>query len=324
MAVAVALSATQVAGQQPDPATPYGPPPRLSGEAPATAAAAAPDDSARLRRVAARAGDVVVTVGEIEHFLLHATPSEVQAYRTPAGRRGIVERLLRNHLLAHEAERRGSADPMLAFRAQRREERALRDLLEAAVRSSPGEIPPPSAPVSTPESRFAVILRTSSRQQAQEWADAVRLETFQTALTRGQTFGEVQQTPYGVAGEPPEATPPIEPALWRALFALEPLATSSPIALGRGRWASVSCAGVTGAAVNTGPDEGARRMLAGDRAWAQLQEQVRADLVEDYHPEGLDGVLFRLPGGVSPDQQRELAEEVAATRRRAALAEGAQ
>lgn len=327
VAVAVGLSSMPTAGQprEPEPETPYDSLPTAAGAAPAQVQAPTAEEAAaearRTRRVAARAGEVEVTVGEIEHYLAGASPSEVVAFGTPAGRRGIVGRLLRNHLLAVEAERRGSLDGMLAFRARRREERVLRDLLEQDVRRSPGAIPPPSEPVNIPEERFAVILRTTSREAAQEWAAAVRGESYQTALQRGEPLGEVQQTPYGVAGQPPETSPPIEPSLWRTLFTLEPHQPTPPIAIGGGRWASVSLVGITGGYVDTGPDEGARRMLAGDQAWSALREQVRADLVSDYNPSGLDGVLFRLPDGVTPAQQRALAAEAEATRRRAELAE---
>jgi hypothetical protein len=268
----------------------------------------------RRNRVAARAGEAMVTIGEIEDHLARSTISVREAFRTPTGRRGVVERLLRLHLLAIEAERRGSEDPAVSHRARRAEERALRDALELEVRRDPGEIPPPSEPVVVPERRFAVILRDDSREDLETWAREIAADrtSFHLALSRANELGEGQETEYGVRETPPEATPPIEPALWAALFEIEHTGTTSPIvALGGGRFARVFHAGVVGGFTDTGPDEGARRMLAGDAAWQALTAQVRSDRVTGLDTTVIEGVAFRMTSDRSRESMEQLSEEVA-------------
>lgn len=280
--------------------------------------APSPADAQRRARIAARAGDVFVTVGEVEDFLLTLTRSEAETFRTPAGRRGIVERLLRGRLLALEAERRGALDPVLSYEARRREERALRDQLELDIRRSPSSVPPPSAPVEIPEERFAIVLRSPSRANVEQWMSAVRGESFHLAIERAEGLGEAQQTPYGTRARPPEAGPPIEPSVWRAVFATPLGQVAGPIQVATRRWAGVLVAGVTGGYVDTGPDENARRMLAADREWAEFRSRVVADRVRDLDPTALDGVRFRLPEGMSLERQRAIAAELAAQQATAA------
>lgn len=268
------------------------------------------DDVARRARVAARAGEVSVTIGEIEDHLAALTPAQREAFRTPAGRRGIVERILRLHLLAREAESRGALDALARHQLRRREQRVLRDLLEDVVRRDPGPIPLPSPPVEVPLRRFAVVLRTPSRETAEAWAAEAAGLGFTHALARANEVGVGQETPYGERGAPPDATPPIEPAVWNALFAIEEAGTTSrPIAV-RGGFAVLKFAGQEGGYLDTGPDEAARRMIAANRAWAELTTQVRADRVRDFDPSVVDGVPFRMPQGRSIEAMQQLAEEL--------------
>ena len=271
-------------------------------------------ERARRARVAARAGEATVTLGEIEDHLARSTISVREAFRTPAGRRGVVERLLRHHLLALEAERRGNEDPAVSHRARRAEERALCDALELEVRRDPGEIAPPSEPVVVPERRFAVILRDDSREDLETWAREIAADrtSFHLALARANELGEGQETEYGVRETPPEATPPIEPAVWAALFEIEHTGTTSPIvSLGGGRFARVFHAGIVGGFTDTGPDEDARRMLAGDAAWQALADQVRADRVTGLDTTVIEGVAFRMTSDRSRESMEQLGEEVA-------------
>ncbi len=275
----------------------------------------------RRARIAARAGEVVVTIGEIEDHLEQSTGVDRDAFLTPAGRRGVVERLLRRHLLAAEAERRGAADPLLSRRARRAEERALRGLLELEIRRDPGEIPPPSEPVDHAEQRYAVVLHADSREHLATWAQGIAAErtSYTQALASANELGRGIETPYGEIETPPEMTPPIEPPVWRALFAIERTGTTSPaISLGGGQFAMVYFAGRITAFVDSGPDEGARRMIAGDRAWQEVITQVREDRVRAFDPSAIDGVAFRMPPGRSLESMERLAEEVAGVQARLA------
>lgn len=269
----------------------------------------------RRARVAARAGEVAVTVGEIEDFLATAPRTVQDTFRSPAGRRGVVERLLRQHLLALEAERRGSIDEVTRHRARRRADRVLRDLLEDEVRRDPGPIPPPDPPIQIPEERFAVILRTDSRQVADAWAREAATMPFTQALARANEVGQGQETPYGPREAAPQTEPPVEDAVWRAVYSLEAIGrTSRPIPIGGGRFAVVFLAGTTGGYTQEGPDERARRMLAAERALVELVTQVRADRVTSFDPSSIDGVAFRMSPDRSPEAMRQLAREVEAVR----------
>jgi hypothetical protein len=290
--------------------------PPVDGTAPAVAPAEDPTVASQRRaRVAARAGEVTVTVGEIEDYLAGAPRPVQDTFRSPAGRRGVVERLLRQHLLALEAERRGSIDEATRQRARRREDRVLRDLLEDEVRRDPGAIPPPDPPVQIPEERFGVILRTDSRQVAEAWAREAATLPFTQALARANEVGQGQETPYGRREAAPEAQPPIEDAVWRAVYSLEAIGrTSRPISIGGGRFAVVFLGGTTGGYTQEGPDERARRMLAAERALVELITQVRADRVTSFDPSTIDGVAFRMGSDRSPEAMRQLAREVEAVR----------
>lgn len=262
-------------------------------------------------RVAARVGEVVVTVGEIEDHLRSASATERASFQTTDGRREVVERLLRRHLLALEAERRGVLDAMARRALDRRVDSRLRDLLEEDVRRDPGPVPAASAPVDIPETRFAVILRTDSRQTAQRWAAESERVGYLVVLAQANELGQGQETPWGTRGEPPEATPAIEPALWRQLFEMDAEShASGPIAIGAGRFGVVFFAGRSGGYTDTGPDESARRMLAGDRAWAELAARVRTERVRDFDPSVVDGVPFRMAPGRSREAMQALAREV--------------
>jgi hypothetical protein len=277
----------------------------------------------RRARVVGRSGDAAVLVGEVEDYLATAPPGEVQAFRAGPGRRAVVERLLRRHLLALEAERRGSVVGALRHRARRQEERALRDLLESEVRRDPGSLPPPSAPVLVPQRRFAVVLRTGSRAVAERWARENRDTPFHQALAHATEVGEAQETPYGTREEPPTTSPPIEPAVWEALFALERTGqVSRPVSLGGGRFAAVLHAGSDGGYTNSGPDDSARRMAAGDRAWTELVAQVQEDRVAALDLAAVDGVPFRSVSRRSPEELEALAAQIEEERRAAEMAGG--
>jgi len=285
-----------------------------------------PADAAQARRgrVAARAGDVVVTVGELEDYILAAPRNVQDTFRSPQGRRTIVERVLRGHLLALEAQRRGASDARTTHAAQRREERVLVDLLEAQVRAeaAANDVPEPPPPVFIPEERFAVILRTTSRAAAEAWrAEAAGL-SFNDAATRGRAVGEVQETPYGQRDAIPEAEPAIERSLWRALYALDTaLAVSPVISLGGGRFAAVFLAGITGGVEQPGPDRLALAMLAADRAMADLRQDVMARRVSFFEPARVDGVQFRFAPERSPAAMEQIDVEVRAAAQARAAAE---
>ncbi|MCX7807485.1 MAG: hypothetical protein N2515_02650, partial [Deltaproteobacteria bacterium] len=68
-----------------------------------------------------------------------------------------------------------------------------------------------------------------------------------------------------------------------------------------------------GGYVEEGPDEEGRRMIAGDRAWAELVAQVRAERGRDVNPQALDGVDFQIDLGTDPESQAQIAKEVEAT-----------
>ena len=278
-----------------------------------------PSDVARRARVVARAGDVTVTIGEVEDHLLTALPTEQEAFRSAAGRRGVVDRLLRFHLLAVEARSRGAVDETLEWSAARAEARALRLTLEEEIRRDPGPLPAPPAPVDIPEQRFGVVFYAESRQTVQAWIDQHRSESFHDALAHGQEMGTAVQTPYGERDRQGEGEA-IEAALWRELFRLPPpQGISPPVRVGR-RWAAVMLAGVTGGYVDQGPDEDARRLVLADQVWEQLRRQVRADRVRALDPSALDGVAFRLPNQ-SPAAQRRLQAELEAQQRASAATE---
>ncbi|MCS6856842.1 MAG: hypothetical protein NZM37_03940 [Sandaracinaceae bacterium] len=277
------------------------PPPSLS-----------PSDVARRSRVVARAGDVVITVGELEDALARAPRPDREAFQFPHWRRAFVEKMLRRKLLIRAAAQRGIVPERLPWEARRRIDRVLRDVLEDEIRSNPGPLPPPSPPREVPEERFAVILIASSRDVVQRWAQENQHESFHMALERARMVGDGQQTPYGQKAKPPEES--IDPRLWRVLFEMKKLGSiSPPISIGRGRWAAVMFAGQRGGYVEEGPDEEARRMIAGDRAWAELVAQVRAERVRDVNPQALDGVYFQVDLGTDPKNQAQIAREVEAT-----------
>jgi len=284
-----------------------------------------PAEEARMRRarVAARVGDVVVTVGELEDYV-RAAPRNVQdAFRNPDGRRGIVERVLRGHLLALEAERRGASDARTLHAARRREERVLVDLLEAQVRAeaAANDASEPAPPVFIPEERFAIILRATSRESADAWRREAAGLSFHEAATRGRAVGEVQETPYGQREAIPEAEPAIEPSLWRALYALDEALTVSPVvSLGGGRFAVVFFAGSSGGMEEAGPDRVALAMLAADRAMAELRLDVMARRVSFFEPARVDGVQFRLGAerSVAAMEQIDVEARAAAQARAAA------
>lgn len=282
-----------------------------------------PEERQRRSRVAARVGEIAVTVGEVEDHLAGASRGVVDAYRAGHGRHEVVQHLLRQHLLAAEAERRGTVDAATRFAAGRREERALRELLELEVRRDPGAIPPPSPPVEVPETRFGVILR-GTRAVVEAWARDHHDTGYLEALARGNEVGTAQETPFGPREEPPQTTPSIEPAVWSALFTLDHIgAMSRPIPIGSGQFAVVMEAGLTQGFTDMGPDEGARRMLAADRAWQELVAQVRSDRVTNLDLGVLDGVAFRSAAGRSAEDIQRLADQLAAERARAAMAEAA-
>ncbi|MBN8610623.1 MAG: hypothetical protein J0L92_08570 [Deltaproteobacteria bacterium] len=267
----------------------------------ATEVSATPADLQRRARIVARVGDVVVRIGEVEDYLLTATAAERAAFSTPQGRRGVVDRLLRFHLLAAESRAR-PPDPALEWAADRAERRALVASLERAVRRDVAPVPA-TPPVAIPEERFAVVFYGDTRETVTRWVADHRTASYHDALAHAEALGTAVQTAYGRREQQGEGVQ-IEAALWRELFRIPPPSGfSAPVRVGA-RWAAVMLAGLTGGYLDEGPDEEARRMLAADRAWTELSQQVRSDRITGFDPSGLEGVVFRLPHQSPEDQLR--------------------
>jgi hypothetical protein len=269
-----------------------------------------PGDRDRRARVAMRMGEVVVTVGEIEDHLWTSPPHVRDAYRTPEGRREILQQLARRHLLAREAERRGVVTEAIRFEALRRQEGILGDLLELMVRSQAvaareGE-PAPAPPEAVPEERFAVVLRTASRDAAARWARESVGRSFDQVLAGASELGEGEQTPWARADAESTLEAPLREALWRLP---ETGATSSPIRLPGGRYGVVFFAGRTGGYVPEAADAPTLAILRGDEAMASLVAQVLAEHARDVRPEGVDGVAFRMPRERSIEAMEAIARE---------------
>ena len=267
------------------------------------------EDAVRRARVVARVGEIVVRVGEVEDYLATANPLEREDFSTPAGRRGVVDRLMRFHLLAAEAESRGAVTAAVAWSSHRGELRALRQRLEREVRRDPGPVPPPAPPVTVPEQRFGIVAQADSRSAIEAWSAANEAGAHDDALRRGSEIGTAVQTPYGGRERQGEGEQ-VSPAIWAALFRTPLGQTSAPVR-SEGRWAAVMCGGLVAGYVDEGPDESARRMLLAERVWEELRAQVRQDRVTGLDPSALDGVAFRLPNQAI-DGQREVGRQAGA------------
>ncbi len=290
-----------------------------------------PGDRDRRARVAVRVEDVTVTVGEIEDFLWTSPPTTRDVYLTPEGRERILRQLLGRHLLAREAERRGAVTEETRYEVRRREERALVDLVELQVRAEAAAAPEgiasaPAAPLRVPEERFAVILRTGSREVAASWARDARDLSYDVALARANEAGEGQETPWALPDGTTHdgAASELEPALRTALWQLPaPGATSRPINLPDGRIGVVFLAGVTGGYDQAPPDESGLAFLRGESALQVLTSRLLSEHVTDLDLEAVYGAPFRFPEERSIAAMEQIAREREASAAEATAAEGA-
>lgn len=268
-----------------------------------------PGDRDRRARVAVRVGEVTVTVGEIEDHLWSSPASERAAYLTPEGRDAILRQLARRHLLAREAERRGVVSEAVRFEVRRREDRVLVDLLELMVRAqavAEAETPPPAPPEPVPEERFAVVLRTRSREDAVRFATESVGGSFDRVLARAQELGRGEQTPWMRA----DADGPLDAVLRDALFRLPEVgATSRPLSLPGGELAVVFLAGRTGGYVPEAPDAAQLAHARGEAAMTALAQRVLAEHVRDIDVDAIDGVAFRMPAERSIEAMEAIARE---------------
>lgn len=265
-----------------------------------------PGDRDRRARVAVRVGDVAVTVGEIEDHLWSSPASERARYRSDEGRAEILRRLARRHLLAREAERRGVMSEAIRYEARRREEIVLVDLLELSVRAAAvgqAEAPPSTPPEAIPEERFAVVLRTRSREDAVRFAAESVGGSFDRVLARAEELGTGEQSAWMRA----EGDVRFDPQLREVLFTLPEVgAASGPIELPGGELAVVFMAGRTGGYVPPTPEPSVLAYERGSEALAALTERALAEHVRDVHVERIDGVAFRMPA----ERSREAMERI--------------
>lgn len=274
----------------------------------------------RRSRVVARVDDVTVTIGEVEDRLAHATVAELTAFARPEGRHELVRTLLRLHLLAREATRRGAPSSTIVHRARRVEERVLTDLLESRLRAlaaaepnaaaEPVEAEPATA---VPEERIGIVLRALSREAVATWASSSTDVSPDVALRNAGAVGDASQSAWAQRG----ATG-LEPGLDDALFETARMGLASPpIALPDGRFGAVVVAGIRGG-YEPEPDDPAIALDA--RATDDIQaldRSLRRAHLRTYAPERLDGIFFRLGparGFASPEEANgELAPTTPAT-----------
>ena len=264
-----------------------------------------PGDRDRRARVAVRVGDVAVTVGEIEDHLWSSPASERARSQSAEGRAEILRRLARRHLLAREAERRGVMSEAIRYEARRREEMVLVDLLELSVRTAAvgeAEAPPSAPPEAVPEERFAVVLRTRSREDALRFASESIGGSFDRVLARAEELGAGERSAWMRAEDTA-----FDPQLRDVLFALPEVgSTSDPVELAGGELAVVFMAGRTGGYVPSGPEPSVLAYARGTEALGALTERALAEHVRDVHVERIDGVAFRMPA----ERSREAMERI--------------
>ncbi|MBX3271434.1 MAG: hypothetical protein KF729_14300 [Sandaracinaceae bacterium] len=187
-------------------------------------------DLVRRAAVAASAGALVVTVGEVEDHLARegAPAADLEA------RRAAATELLRAALVAEEAERRGLARHPEVRAAER--EALVQVLLEEDFSLDRFEAPAALVAATPPTRRaFVRFARTPAeaaalrRRLAAATLDELALEPvapIPRAPHAGGDLGFVAQTPR-------EGEPELAPALRAALFALEAYGeVSAPVALG--------------------------------------------------------------------------------------------
>lgn len=253
-----------------------------------------PADAARRALVAARAGSVEVTVGDLEDRLARATTEERARFAGPEGRRALAREVLRAALLAAEAERRGLGDAPEVRIAERR---ALAEaLLARDFDISSFELwAQADARPQVPRRRRALVLFAADRRSAERLAAAVGDRNVEAWLDLARAHREVAGAPHpggdlGWIAEAPRADePPIDERLREALWALREHGDASPpIPVGRA-WAVVVLGGERDPEP-VGPSAAERAWQERERAIREFVDRLRAEHVRGYYPERLRSV----------------------------------
>jgi hypothetical protein len=247
-----------------------------------------PEDRARRATIAATAGSIVVTVGELEDHLAQLAPEERVRFAGREGRRALAREVLRGRLLAAEAERRGlAADPAVRVA----ERRALVEALLARdfdlARFETGE--EDSRP-RLPARRRAIVLFAPDRRAAERLRGAVEIGNVEAWLDLAGNHRELEGAPHAggdlgwIAESPLPDEPPLAEPLRQALWELtEYGAPSAPIRVG-GVWAIVVYGGYRDPEP-VGPSPGQRAWERREHAIAQLVEALRAEHLRGIYPD---------------------------------------
>lgn len=300
---------------------------------PADAAAPDPAEVARRAQVVARGTGFTITLGEVEDYVNKQPPTLRARYQSPDERRSLLNSMLRQELLAREAQRRGfGKNPAVR---QTVKDGAVQSLVRSEIdeKTSPQSIPKEDITAyynahpedfHHPAERRASHILLATREQAQALlaeAKAADLRAFGELARRNSVDGETKLRGGDLAFFPRQPTPgegrKVPDALRKAVFELKAVGDTAdkPVEVD-GQFSIVRLTGerperhVTLAeAENT-----IRSKLWRERrqkAANDLLDQLRAKDKPQMFPDRVDLVSFddmeKRPGGFAPDPARKTA-----------------
>jgi peptidyl-prolyl cis-trans isomerase C len=283
-----------------------------------------PGDEARRARVIARAGDLSITVGQVEDGINQQSPFLRVRYRDPEKVREFVDNMIRFELMAQEAERRGMGRDATVLRTVK--QNAVQTLIRREIDERITLESIPEADVAAyfaahpdefnrPEMRRASHILVATREEAERLAAQARdgdVRTFrelarehsldQETKLRGGDLRYFTREP-----QPGASDPAVDPAIVAAAFALREVGdVSAPVQVGD-KWSVVKLTGLRPAETRTLADATPsirmrlwreRRQKALDDFVAELQRRYRPEV----HPERVDPIRLDPvpPGGDLP------------------------
>ena len=267
------------------------------------------EDVARRAQVVARAGTILVTVGDLEDRLANAHAEELARFRGEEGRQRLLDEELSRAILADEARRQSLHETPAVRRAV--DDALIAELMRGPYHSSRFVDSSAEAPRIEAREEVRHALVVFARTDAELRAIAARIDEL-WASGELTTIAEASSSLRGVPhpggdlgdfarGARP-ADQPLESVLRDALFEVEAVNSASrPIRVGS-VWALVVLVGLDDA-VEAHIDPyvlTSRAVVARDQAITALLEELREERVTDFHPERLSPANFLFPEDEQP------------------------